>query len=181
MPGMEDERFARSVIYLCAHSDDGAMGLMINQRSPELNFPGLLVQLDIIRRGEEIRLPRMAQRMAVQRGGPLQSERGFVLHSPDYFVENSTLAIDGEVSLTATLDVLRAIAAGCGPRAAILALGYAAWAPGQLEGEVKANGWLHAPAPPDLVFDRDLDQKYERAMALIGVDPPMLSPLAGHA
>ncbi len=181
MPGMEDERFARSVIYLCAHSSDGAMGIMINQPSERLTFAGLLVQLDIIEKGQEIRLPQMARRMTVHRGGPLQTERGFVLHSSDYFIENSTLPIDDKVCLTATLEILKAIASGAGPRSAILALGYAAWGPGQLEGELKANGWLHAPASPDLVFDAELDHKYERAMGLIGIDPVALSPVAGHA
>ncbi len=181
MPGMEDERFARSVIYLCAHSGDGAMGLVINRPSPRVSFPGLLVQLDIIEEGQEIRLPPTARQMQVHRGGPVQTERGFVLHSSDYFIENATLAIDDNVCLTATLEILKAIAGGAGPRDAILALGYAAWAPGQLEGEVKANGWLHAPAAPDVVFHADVDDKYERALALIGIAPAMLSSEAGHA
>ena len=181
MPGMEDPRFARAVIYLCAHSAEGAMGIMINQTSPNVSFPGLLVQLDIIKKGQEIRLPILARRMPVHRGGPVQTERGFVLHSADYFIENATLPIDENVCLTATLEILKAIAAGSGPSDAILALGYAAWAPGQLETEIKANGWLHALAPPDFIFDLRHSDKYERALALIGIDPVMLSPEGGHA
>lgn len=181
MPGMEDSRFARSVIYVCAHSSDGAMGIAVNQVAPQLNFRDLLVQLDIIPGQSAIRLPRPANAMIVHRGGPVETGRGFVLHSAEYFVENATLPIDGHVSLTATLDVLKAIAAGDGPRQAMLALGYAGWVPGQLEGEIQANGWLHCPATPDLIFDRDLDTKYDRALGLLGVQSAMLSSVAGHA
>ncbi len=181
MPGMTDERFARSVVYVCAHSSEGAMGIVINQRAPQLTFHDLLVQLDIIPETPEIRLPSVASRMIVQRGGPVETGRGFVLHSTDYFVENSTLPIDDHVSLTATLEVLKALAVGSGPASAMLALGYAGWAPGQLESEIQANGWLHCTAEPDLIFDPDLDAKYERALALLGVRPGMLSGEAGHA
>ncbi len=142
MPSMQDDRFARSVIYLCAHSDEGAMGIVVNQAVPQIDFTDLLVQLDIIPEGPEIRLPRTARRMVVQRGGPVETGRGFVLHSADYFVENSTLPIDDNVCLTATLDVLKAIATGSGPENAMLALGYAGWGAGQLENEIQANGWL---------------------------------------
>jgi putative transcriptional regulator len=178
---MEDGRFARSVVYLCAHSADGAMGIVINQLAPQIAFPDLLVQLDIIPEAPEIRLPAAASRMLVQRGGPVETGRGFVLHTADYFVEHSTLPIDENVCLTATLEILKAIASGSGPESAMLALGYAGWSPGQLEEEIQANGWLHCRASAELIFDRDLDSKYARALALLGVDPVMLSAQSGHA
>ena len=129
MPGMQDTRFSRTVVYVCAHSADGAMGIMINQPAPQITFRDLLVQLDIIPEGPEIRLPGSARRMLVHRGGPVETGRGFVLHSADYFIENSTLPIDEHVCLTATLEILKAIAVGTGPESAMLALGYAGWAP----------------------------------------------------
>jgi len=181
MPGMQDTRFSRSVVYLCAHSSDGAMGIMINQPAPQITFRDLLVQLSIIPEGTEIRLPGTAGRMQVHRGGPVETGRGFVLHSADYFIENSTLPIDEHVCLTATLEILKAIAVGTGPQNAMLALGYAGWAPGQLETEIQSNGWLHCPATPELIFDSDLDAKYARALGMIGIDPVRLSAEAGHA
>jgi len=180
MPSMEDGRFARSVVYVCAHSADGAMGIVINQVAPQIDFVDLLVQLDIIPDGPEIRLPPKADRMIVQRGGPVETGRGFVLHSPDYFIENSTLPIAENVCLTAPLEILKAIVAGSGPRNAMLALGYAGWARGQLEAEIQQNGWLHCSAPADLIFDPDLASKYDRALALLGIDLAMLSDEAGH-
>lgn len=180
MPSMEDGRFARSVVYICAHSADGAMGIVINQIAPQIDFVDLLVQLDIIPEGPEIRLPPKVDRMLVQRGGPVETGRGFVLHSADYFIENSTLPIAENVCLTATLEILKAIVAGAGPRNAMLALGYAGWAPGQLEAEIQSNGWLHCAAPASLIFDPELATKYDRAMALLGVDLAMLSGEAGH-
>jgi putative transcriptional regulator len=119
--------------------------------------------------------------MDVHVGGPVETGRGFVLHTSDYFAADSTLPIDAGVSLTATIDILKAIAVGKGPNRAILALGYAGWRPGQLESEIAANGWLHCPPDLDLLFDRDLDQKYERAMSKIGIDPSHLVSEAGHA
>jgi len=181
MPGMQDSRFSRSVVYICAHSAEGAMGIMVNQAALQISFRDLLVQLNIIPEGPEIRLPESADGMLVHRGGPVETGRGFVLHSADYFIENSTLTIDDNVCLTATLEILKAIALGTGPRNALLALGYAGWAPGQLETEIQANGWLSVPGAPDLIFDPNLDQKYERALATIGIDPARLSSEAGHA
>lgn len=181
MPGMQDSRFSRTVVYICAHSADGAMGIMVNQAAPQISFRDLLVQLNIIPEGPEIRLPDAADHMLVHRGGPVETGRGFVLHSADYFIENSTLPIDEHVCLTATLEILKAIALGTGPRNAMLALGYAGWAPGQLESEIQANGWLSCPGSPDLIFGADLDQKYDRALATIGIDPARLSSEAGHA
>jgi putative transcriptional regulator len=181
MPSMGDSRFARSVVYLCAHSPDGAMGIVINQPAKRIRFPELLVQLDLVAADSAIRLPAQAEDMLVLKGGPVETGRGFVLHSPDYFVDNSTLPIDDMVSLTATLDILRAIAEGAGPSRAVLALGYAGWSPGQLENEIQANGWLNCPADPALVFDADLASKYDRALRRLGIDLAMLSGEAGHA
>jgi putative transcriptional regulator len=181
MPAMSDKRFARSVIYICAHSAEGAMGLIINQRAPHINFPDLLERLKIVEDEEEGMLPEDLVSMAIHVGGPVEPERGFVLHSADYFVPSSTLPIDDDICLTATIDILKALAAGKGPDKAILALGYAGWAPGQLEAEIQANGWLHCPSDLSLIFDGDLEQKYERALMKIGVDPSHLVNAAGHA
>ena len=181
MPGMADERFARSVIYLCAHSADGAMGIILNRPASVRNFPELLEQLRVIDPSEHIKLPSSAKDIQVLFGGPVQTDRGFVLHSADFFIRNSTLPIDDGVSLTATIDILRAIAMGEGPDRAVLALGYAGWGAGQLENEIQLNGWLHCPADPAIVFDRDLDTKYSRALRSIGIDLASLSVTAGHA
>ena len=181
MPGMEDKRFARSLVYMCAHSSDGAMGLILNQPAPaSSSFDDLLVQLEIIAEGDRITLPPLARAMIVQNGGPVETTRGFVLHSSDYFVENATLPIDDRFSLTTTLEVLKAIAEGRGPRDAIMTLGYAGWGAGQLESEIQWNGWLHCPADPILVFDRDLETKYDRALKKLGIDIGLLSREAGH-
>ena len=180
MPVMTDRRFARSVIYMCAHSAEGAMGLIVNQRAPHIGFRELLKQLKIApRNGDDILVKRAD--MDVHVGGPVETGRGFVLHSSDYYAADSTLAIDEGVSLTATIDILKAIAVGKGPDKAILALGYAGWRAGQLESEIAANGWLHCPADLGLLFDRDLGQKYERAMLKLGIDPSHLVSDAGHA
>jgi putative transcriptional regulator len=181
MPSMSDKRFARSVIYMCAHSAQGAMGLIVNQRAPHISFSELLGQLSIeADDGLESQGPEIVD-VDVHVGGPVETGRGFVLHSSDYFAADSTLTIDAEVSLTATIDILKAIASGKGPSRAMLALGYAGWRPGQLEDEIQANGWLHCPSDLDLLFDRNLDQKYERALSKIGIDPSHLVSDAGHA
>jgi putative transcriptional regulator len=181
MPVMGDPRFERSVIYLCAHSAEGAMGIIVNHPAGSIDFPELLVQLGIIKKGEQIKLPENAESMKVLRGGPVDTGRGFVLHSSDFFIENATLKIDEGVCLTATVDILKAIASGSGPKHAILALGYAGWAPGQLETEIQHNGWLHCDADADLIFGDDVEDKYARALRKIGIDPGMLSNEAGHA
>lgn len=181
MPGMLDNRFARSVIYLCAHSEEGAMGIVVNRPARKVNFPDLLVQLEVIDQEEAIRLPAQAGSVPVLKGGPVETGRGFVLHSNDFFIDNSTLPIDGGVSLTATIDILRAIARGAGPDQAIFALGYAGWAAGQLEAEMQDNGWLNCPADPDLIFDAALGSKYERALQKVGIELGRLSSEAGHA
>src|SRR5215475_5998711 len=181
MPTMRDERFARTLIYVCAHSSEGAMGIVVNQAAGNINFPDLLVQLEVIPAADLIQLPSRAETVKVLKGGPVETGRGFVLHSSDFFIENSTLPIDEGICLTATLDILKAIARGDGPASALLALGYAGWAPGQLETEIQANGWLHCAADPDLVFGTDVDGKYEQALRKIGIHVGMLSSEAGHA
>jgi putative transcriptional regulator len=182
MPAMGDPRFSRSVIYLCAHSSEGAMGIIINQRAPNISFTELLEQLNIIVPSEDsISLPPSLGTMAVHLGGPVETGRGFVLHSADYFKAESTLPIDESVCLTATIDILRDIAKGSGPDKALLALGYAGWAPGQLESEIHANGWLHCTADPELIFDPEVDRKYNRALGRIGIDPMRLVNDSGHA
>jgi putative transcriptional regulator len=181
MPSMRDERFARSVIYVCAHSSEGAMGIVVNQPAANINFPDLLVQLEVIPAADLIQLPRRVGIVKVLKGGPVETGRGFVLHSADFFIENSTLPIDEGICLTATLDILKAIARGDGPASALLALGYAGWAPGQLESEIQENGWLHCSADPELIFGPDIEAKYEKALKKIGIDLGMLSSEAGHA
>ena len=173
MPNMGDPRFARTVIYLCVHNEDGAMGLVINRLAGTVSFQDLLEQLGISSGdlGQEIR---------VHFGGPVESGRGFVLHSTDY-TQDSTLQVDSHMALTATIDILRDIAKGDGPENRILALGYAGCGPGQLDAEIQANGWLHVEADRNLIFDSDLEGKWERAIAKLGVDVSMLSGEAGHA
>jgi putative transcriptional regulator len=181
MPVMEDERFARSVIYVCAHSSEGAMGIIVNRPAGSIDFPELLMQLEIIDKSDSIKLPESAESMKVLKGGPVETGRGFVLHSSDFFIQDATLPIDDGICLTATVDILRAIAKGGGPKHAILALGYAGWAPGQLEDEIQGNGWLHCAADEDLIFGDDVGEKYIRALRKIGIAPGMLSAEAGHA
>ena len=157
------------------------MGIVVNQPAKKVTFPELLVQLDVVPEREAIFLPKDVGAVPVIKGGPMETGRGFVLHSADYHADNSTLTVDEGISLTATLDILRAIAQGEGPHRAILALGYAGWGAGQLETELQGNGWLNCPADEGIVFDDDLDTKYERALRKIGVDPAMLSAEPGHA
>ena len=173
MPQMQDPRFARTVIYMCAHTPEGAMGLVLNRLIHSITFPDLLEQLGIepAISGEEIR---------VHFGGPVESGRGFVLHTAEYQREG-TLPINSGIALTATVDILRDIARGAGPRQTLLALGYAGWGPGQLDAEIQANGWLQVPADEQLVFGRDLDSKWELALAKLGVEQGRLSGDAGHA
>jgi len=181
MPAMHDERFARSLIYVCAHSSEGAMGIVVNHPVANINFPDLLVKLEVIPASDRIQLPPRAGAVRVLKGGPVETERGFVLHSSDFFMDNSTLPIDDGIFLTWTLDILKAIARGNGPSNAILALGYAGWGAGQLEEEIQQNGWLHCAADPELIFGGDVEQKYEKALRKIGIDLGMLSSEAGHA
>jgi putative transcriptional regulator len=174
MPTMQDPRFAHSVIYLCAHSREGAMGLVVNQVVDNVTLPHVIGQLGIeapVLRDDD---------SPVHFGGPVETSRGFVLHSPDYVLE-STLVIDDSFALTATVDVLKAIAEGTGPSRRFFALGYAGWAPGQLDKEIQDNGWLMVPADQEIVFSGDHETKWHRALAKIGVDPNLLSSAAGHA
>lgn len=173
MPSMADPRFARTVIYLCAHSEQGAMGLVVNKPMPQITFVDLLEQLEIETQG-------IVEDQLVHFGGPVESGRGFVLHSGE-FQREGTMMVDESVGLTATIDILRAIATGEGPERHLLALGYAGWGVGQLDVEIQANGWLHAPADEAILFDQDLSTKWERAIAKLGVSPAMLSGDAGHA
>ncbi len=173
MPQMNDPRFERTVIYICAHTADGAMGLVVNREIQALTFPDLLKQLSIDAEAVD-------DKIQILFGGPVETGRGFVLHSSDY-VQNTTMLVDKRVGLTATMEVLKDIARGNGPRLNILALGYAGWGPGQLDAEIHANGWLSVPADDGLVFDQDLGNKWERALAKIGIDFSMLSGEAGHA
>lgn len=181
MPTMTDKRFARAVIYLCTHSADGAMGLILNQRAKDISFPQLLQQLGIVSKGATEAVPPEILLKEVHVGGPVDTKRGFVLHSADYHAATNTLAIDDGICLTATIDILKAMARGTGPDKAILALGYAGWAPGQLEAEIQHNGWLHCPADPDIIFNQNIDHKYDQALARIGIDISHLVSDAGHA
>ena len=181
MPTIGDPRFERSLVYLCAHSENGAMGIIVNRPAPDLSFPDVLVQLDIIPPEDVIRLPTRAEHIQVLRGGPVETGRGFVLHSDDFFIDNSTLAIDDGVCLTATVDILKAIARDEGPTNAMLALGYSGWSPGQLESEIQANGWLNGPADLNLLFAASIESRYELALRNLGIEPGMLSGQAGHA
>jgi putative transcriptional regulator len=174
MPGMPDPRFQRTVIYICAHNAEGAMGLVVNRLFGAITFRDLLQQLEI-----EF-ADRMVADVRVHFGGPVESGRGLVLHTAD-FVREGTMLVDDEVALTATIDILRAIAEGNGPRHSLLALGYAGWGPGQLDAELQANGWLTSPSDEALLFDHDLDTKWERAITRMGISLSMLSREAGHA
>jgi len=174
MPALGDPRFQRSVVYLCAHSPDGAMGLIVNRPTPEVRFPALLESLGIPV-GEKLRDIR------VHFGGPVERQRGFVLHSDEVRSPQGTMAIAGGVAMTATRDMLEQIARGEGPRAGVLALGYAGWGPGQLEGELARNDWLTGPARDDIVFGRADEFKWAAALRLIGVDPQGLSSRGGRA
>lgn len=181
MPQMGDTRFERAVVFLCAHSADGAMGIIVNKPAQNVTFVDLLTQLNIIDDDSAIRLPDRARNVPVHNGGPVETGRGFVLHSSDFRLREATLMTGNDVCLTATVEILRAIARGHGPAQALLALGYAGWAPGQLENEISNNGWLHCEADHELIFDADLDTKYDRAIAKLGIDPILLSSTAGHA
>lgn len=181
MPGMMDQRFERAVIYLCAHSSDGAMGIIINKPAEDIVFAELLQQLEIIPENPSLSLTSQAAIMKVLRGGPVETSRGFVLHSePSEPLPGSIMAGD-EIRLSATIDILKAIARGHGPDEAIFALGYAGWASGQLESEIQDNGWMICPLDRKILFDQEFETKYLRALGSLGIDPAMLSPFAGHA
>ena len=174
MPGMGDPRFERSVIFMCAHSDNGALGFVINKSVENLEFEDLLDHLKL--QSDEIKVSP-----PVHFGGPVETERGFVIHSEDYVRQETTVPETGQIGVTATLDILEAIAKGDGPEKSLLVLGYAGWAPGQLEAEIQSNGWLHCDADEEIVFDSNNEKKWERALAKLGVDAAMLSSNAGSA
>jgi putative transcriptional regulator len=173
MPRMQDQRFSRSLVYICAHTAEGAMGLVVNRLFNALTFPDLLQQLDI-------EPTPVCAPIRIHFGGPVEAGRGFVLHSTDY-VQETTLLVDNQVGLTATIDVLKAIAEGRGPRQSMLALGYAGWNAGQLDSEIRENAWLTVPADEDLLYGKEIDLKWKRAITRIGGDFSMLSSEAGHA
>lgn len=174
MPSMQDPRFARSVICLCAHSPDGAMGIVLNKPIDNLSFDELLRQLSV-----EPAPP--ARRIALHAGGPVEGGRGFVLHTGDWSSEGS-LKVDGDLALTASVDILKAIATGGGPRRGLLALGYAGWGPGQLEVEIQRNAWLNVEADEALLFEEEGDDaKWRRALGKLRVDPLLLVNASGRA
>ena len=173
MPTMNDPRFANSVIYLCAHNLDGAMGLVLNRPVAKPSFVDLLQQLKV-----EPNPPAREIRLCA--GGPVENSRGFVLYTADWTGEGS-LRVNEGLALTASLDVLKTIAEGRGPRECVLALGYAGWGPGQLDREIQENAWLSAPADEALLFDADHQTKWRRALAKLKIDPLLLSGVAGHA
>ncbi|MCV6586179.1 MAG: YqgE/AlgH family protein [Marinibacterium sp.] len=178
MPSMGDMRFEHSVVYICTHSDEGAMGLIVNKPSVDLTVARLLEQLDIDGAGQG---GGRFDAAPVHFGGPVETGRGFVLHSDDYRSNLQSLTMGDGLAMTATLDILEAMARGQGPEQALMALGYAGWGPGQLEGEIAQNGWLTVPATRDLVFACANEDKWSQALALLGITPLMLSGDAGHA
>lgn len=174
MPDMADRRFANAVIYICAHSAEGSMGLIVNKPQSKIGFAQLLEQL-------EIPMTQSVPDVAVHYGGPVEQQRGFVLHSDDYEAAEGTLRVDDNFRMTATLQVLEDIAKGEGPAVSMLALGYAGWGPGQLTYEIGQNGWLTCAPSKDVVFGKDHDRKWHTALKLMGIDPLLLSSTAGRA
>ncbi len=182
MPSLKGPYFERSVVYLCSHSEDGAMGLVVNHVSKQITFPDLLRQVDVLSEDEDmINLPHPLNSMHVLDGGPVDQGRGFVLHSADYKLEASTLAVSDDICLTATVEILRALAEGHGPSSALLTLGYAGWSPGQLEDELQNNSWLTCNADRSLLFECAPEHRYEASLKMLGIDLSMLSSEAGHA
>ncbi len=173
MPNIGDPRFDRSVIFVCAHTDEGAMGLILNKLADEITFDDLLEQL-------EVQTPSQHDEIRIHAGGPVDTGRGFVLHTRDY-LQNTTMPVGEYFGLTATIDILKSMAQGDGPKQSLLALGYAGWGAGQLDNEIQANGWLTVDADLDLLFDNQLETKWDRAVKKLGVDPSFLTSEAGHA
>jgi putative transcriptional regulator len=174
MPGMGDPRFEKSVIFMCSHSEEGAMGIIVNKPIEQLRFREMVERLDL-------NLNDKTPDMPVLFGGPVENSRGFVLHSPDYKAEDATLSVLTDVSLTATMEILRELAGGAGPAKALFALGYAGWGPGQIESEIRLNGWVHCDADGTIVFDTNLDGKWRNALLRLGIDVTLLSSQAGRA
>lgn len=180
MPGMSDARFERTVIYICAHSDDGTMGFVINQTLDEPTIPDFLKQLEIISEEEHEKISEVIPQNHLSSGGPVEPGRGFVLHSNEY-KGPTTLNVAKGVCLTATLEILRAIAIGKGPKNYMMMLGYSGWSSGQLESEILQNGWLSVDADSSIIFECDNEKKYDKSLRLLGVDPALLSSLSGNA
>lgn len=180
MPGMGDQRFEQSVIYICAHSDDGAMGFMVNRKVKTPNIEDFFEQLGLIVEEEKADLAPNIEKIDLHSGGPVEPGRGFVLHTPD-FKGDTTLEIEENICLTATLEILRKIVTGQGPEQFMVALGYAGWSSGQLEEEIASNGWLICPSDPQIVYHKNQDDKYKNALNLLGIDPALLSGDLGHA
>ncbi len=174
MPGIGDPRFNRSIILLCAHSDDFAMGLVLNKPMDDLTLPQLFDQLEI---KQDIRVPDSR----VLDGGPVGTDRGFVVHSNDYFSEGTTVDVTDSLCMTATRDILEAMAAGGAPQNATLTLGYSGWGPGQLEKELAENAWIVAPSSTDIIFGEDHSKKWQQVLDLIGIDPSRLASAGGQA
>jgi putative transcriptional regulator len=173
MPNMRDPRFEKAVIYMCVHNAEGAVGLVLNRQIESITFPDLLHQLNI-------ETDDAAPELPIHFGGPVETGRGFVLHSSDYG-QSGTIMVGDLIGLTATVDILKDMAARRGPRSSMLALGYAGWGPGQLDSEIQQNAWLNVPSDEELVFDSDIDGKWTRAIAKLGIDPSLLYGDAGHA
>jgi putative transcriptional regulator len=182
MPGLEDETFSKSVVYMCEHNAKGAMGLIINKPG-SISLRLLFDKVELPLRRDDL------MQSQVLHGGPVQTERGFVLHDPmvldnkdkDEAIYASTLSVPGGLAMTTSRDVLEALSNGSGPRRVLVTLGYASWGEGQLESEIGENSWLTVEADPNIIFETPLEQRYERALSLLGLQPWMLSPDAGHA
>ncbi len=181
MPEMGDERFRDSVVYMVGHGDEGAMGLVVNQSLEDMRFADILEELNLGDKDEIIRLPEDVKNRIVLRGGPVQRGRGFVLHSPDYFREGNSYVVTDDICLTATLDVLKAVAFDGTPSEALFALGYCGWSPGQLEDEIRSNGWLTVPFSRELLFALPIESRYDAALASLGITRATLSATAGNA
>ena len=181
MPDMGDERFRESVIYLVGHSDEGAMGLVVNQSLEDMSFGDIIEELKLGEKDDIIRLPEPVKNRQVLRGGPVQKSRGFVLHSSDYFRSGNSYTVNDDICLTATLDVLKAMAFGPSPQQSLFVLGYCGWSPGQLEEELRGNGWLTVPFSRDLLFALPIEQRYDAALGRLGITRATLSAVAGNA
>lgn len=180
MPSMGDERFHDAVVYLVGHGDEGAMGLVVNQSVEDMRFTDILEELQLGEKAALIELPDSVKNREVLRGGPVQTSRGFVLHSPDYFRAGNSYVVNDEICLTATLDILKAVAFEQSPAESLFALGYCGWSPGQLEAELQGNGWLTVPYSRELLFDLPIERRYDAALARLGITRASLSATAGH-
>ncbi|MEP2943688.1 MAG: YqgE/AlgH family protein [Hyphomicrobiales bacterium] len=181
MPSMEDSRFHKTVIYICEHTEDGTMGIVLNRAMKDMSFSDILEQVQVLGDKDDMPEPSGAPEITVHRGGPVETGRGFVLHTDDYHIEDSTHRINDKVSLTETLEILKVLARGEGPKKAFFALGYAGWSAGQLESEIQQNSWLNSEATHDLIFNSNPEAKYDAALAHLGIDPALLSTSSGHA